>query len=69
MTAAERDRLAGVIRGLRERLYYLTEHRRPHEREWETEARESQREEDNRESRAAWDAETERLIAGEEAQP
>ena len=56
-------RLADLVRRLRDELYRRTQYRAPHEREWESEEAEREREDSNRESRAEWDAETERLIA------
>lgn len=62
---AEREQyLAGIIRELREKLWFRTGYSAAHEREWEDEDREASREAGNRERKAVWDAETERLIGG-----
>ncbi len=54
--------LEALIRTLRNELYWKTQHRYAHEREWETEEKEQERDERNKECRDAWDEATEELI-------
>ena len=53
-----------LIRELREKLYWLTEHRSGQERVWEEDDVIERRKEQNRLARKAWDEETEKMIFG-----
>ncbi len=55
--------LAELVRHLRGQVFIHREYRTAHEREWETPVQETSREEDNRQRRVKWDAETEEMIA------
>jgi len=54
--------LKNLIRELRDKLYWKTQHSFAHERVWETEEEEESREERNKDCRNAWDEGTEALI-------
>lgn len=54
--------LEALIRTLRNQLYFKTKHRYAHERVWETEEDEEDREKANQERRKEWDEATEELI-------
>ncbi len=59
-----RNKFEDAIRLLRKEIYLLTKHTYAHERVWEDEDEEAEREKHNKEKRAAWDEETEEIIRG-----
>ena len=51
-----------LIRGLRDHIFYNEHYLHAHEREWESEYQERQRELVNRDGKLRWDKETDRII-------
>lgn len=57
--------LEKAFRQLREAWYHHELHSYAHEREWETESKEAEREADNAELKSLYDMQTEAIILGE----